>query len=113
MAMRAFGREGMEERIREHCRLAELFAGWVEREPYYTTAAPVTMAVVCFRIEPPGLSEERCDLLNEQVVEAVIHFLYRWPHLGRERSKRNGINLSNPGSNLEPALPGRPFPLTN
>jgi hypothetical protein len=27
--------------------------------------------VVCFRLEPPGLSEERCDLLNEQIVEAV------------------------------------------
>ena len=71
MAMRAFGREGMEARIREHCRLAELFAGWVEREPYYSTAAPVTMAVVCFRFEPPRLSENRCDLLNEQIVEAV------------------------------------------
>ncbi|HEY8793537.1 MAG TPA: aminotransferase class I/II-fold pyridoxal phosphate-dependent enzyme, partial [Gemmatimonadaceae bacterium] len=71
MTIRAFGREGMEARIREHCRLAELFAGWVEHEPHYSTAAPVTMAVVCFRFQPPGLSEERCDLLNEQVVEAV------------------------------------------
>ena len=70
-AMRAFGREGMEARIREHCRLAELFAGWVEREPYYSTVAPLTMAVVCFRFQPAGLSEERCDLLNEQIVEAV------------------------------------------
>ena len=57
MAIRAFGREGMEARIREHCRLAELFAGWVEREPYYSTAAPVTMAVVCFRFEPPGMDD--------------------------------------------------------
>jgi aromatic-L-amino-acid/L-tryptophan decarboxylase len=71
MAIRAFGREGMEARIREHCRLAGVFAGWVEHQPYYSTAAPVTMAVVCFRFEPPGLSEERCDLLNEQIVEAV------------------------------------------
>ena len=35
MAIRAFGREGMEARIREHCRLAQLFAGWVSAEPYY------------------------------------------------------------------------------
>ena len=71
MAMRAFGREGMEARIREHCRLAELFAGWVRAEPYYSIAAPVTMAVVCFRFEPSGLSEEACDLVNERIVEAV------------------------------------------
>jgi len=71
MAIRAFGREGMESRIREHCRLAELFAAWVEREPYYSIAAPVTMAVMCVRFQPPGMSDEGADLLNEQVVEAV------------------------------------------
>ena len=71
MAIRAFGREGMESRIREHCRLAELFAGWVERERYYSTAAPVTMAVVCFRFQPPGMSDGSADLLNERIVEAV------------------------------------------
>jgi aromatic-L-amino-acid decarboxylase len=71
MAMRAFGREGMEARIREHCRLAAVFAEWVAREPYYSIAAPVTMAVVCFRFELPGLSAERCDALNETIVESV------------------------------------------
>jgi aromatic-L-amino-acid/L-tryptophan decarboxylase len=71
MAMRAFGREGMEARIREHCRLACLFAEWVAREPYYSIAAPVTMAVVCFRFEPAGMDAERCDALNQRIVEAV------------------------------------------
>jgi aromatic-L-amino-acid decarboxylase len=71
MVMRAFGREGFEARIREHCRLASLFAEWVAREPYYSIAAPVTMAVVCFRFEPLGISAERCDELNERIVEAV------------------------------------------
>jgi aromatic-L-amino-acid decarboxylase len=71
MVMRAFGREGIESRIREHCRLACLFAEWVAREPYYGIAAPVTMAVACFRFEPPGISAERCDELNERIVEAV------------------------------------------
>ncbi|HMA01396.1 MAG: pyridoxal phosphate-dependent decarboxylase family protein [Gemmatimonas sp.] len=71
MAMRAFGREGMESRIREHCRLACVFADWVGREPYYSVAAPVTMAVVCFRFEPPGWNAEQSDALNERIVEAV------------------------------------------
>ena len=71
MAMRAFGREGMEARIREHCRLAELFGGWVEGDPYYSMAAPVTMAVVCFRCGRAGMDEAAVDLLNERIVEAV------------------------------------------
>ncbi len=71
MALRAFGREGLKSRIREHCRLACLFAEWIEREPYYSIVAPVTMAVVCFRFEPRGVSVERCDALNERIVEAV------------------------------------------
>jgi len=71
MAIRAFGREGMERRIRENCRLAGLFAEWVAREPYYSIVAPVTMAVVCFRFELPGMSAERCDALNETIVESV------------------------------------------
>ncbi|MBA2682992.1 MAG: aminotransferase class V-fold PLP-dependent enzyme [Gemmatimonadaceae bacterium] len=71
MAIRAFGREGMEARIREHCRLAELFAGWVEEESGYSVAAPVTMAVVCFRYEPAGLDRDGCDALNERIIESV------------------------------------------
>jgi len=71
MALRAFGRDGLESRIREHCRLACLFAEWVRREPRYRVVAPVEMAVVCFRFEPPGVSAERCDELNEEIVDAV------------------------------------------
>jgi len=71
MAMRAFGREGMKSRIREHCRLACLFAEWVGRERYYSIVAPVTMAVVCFRFEPLGFDAEQSDALNERLIEAV------------------------------------------
>ena len=71
MALRAFGREGLESRIREHCRLACLFEEWIECEPYYSIVAPVTMAVVCFRFAPAGTSDEGCDALNERIVEAV------------------------------------------
>jgi aromatic-L-amino-acid decarboxylase len=71
MALRAFGRQGLESRIREHCRLACLFADWVAREPYYSIVAPVEMAVVCFGFEPPNVSAEQRDVLNEKIVEAV------------------------------------------
>ncbi|MEP7067538.1 MAG: aminotransferase class I/II-fold pyridoxal phosphate-dependent enzyme, partial [Gemmatimonadota bacterium] len=71
MALRAFGREGLESRIREHWRLACLFAEWVAREPYFRVTAPVEMAVVCFRFEPPPASAQESDTLNERIVEAV------------------------------------------
>jgi aromatic-L-amino-acid/L-tryptophan decarboxylase len=71
MTFRAFGREGLAARVREHCRLAELLAGWVDAEPRFRLAAPVTMAVVCFRFEPEGASQEAADAENARIVEAV------------------------------------------
>ncbi|HEY0101348.1 MAG TPA: pyridoxal-dependent decarboxylase [Pyrinomonadaceae bacterium] len=50
----AFGREGLAARIREHCRLAALFASWVEADARFETLAPVLMGVVCFRARVPG-----------------------------------------------------------
>jgi aromatic-L-amino-acid decarboxylase len=69
--LRALGRRGVESRIREHCRLAALLASWVEREPGVELAAPQRMGVVCFRFLVPGSDDERCDALNERVVERV------------------------------------------
>ena len=71
MVFRAMGREGIATRIREHCRLARLFAGWVDAEPSFTRQAPVPMAVVCFRYAPDGLDDEVVDRLNETIVARV------------------------------------------
>jgi aromatic-L-amino-acid decarboxylase len=71
MALRAFGREGMESRIREHCRLAATLAERIERTPDFTLAAPVSMSIVCFRFDPGTLNAEACDRLNEDIVAAV------------------------------------------
>lgn len=71
MVLRAFGRADIAARIREHLRLARLWARWVEDELSFTLAAPVSMGVVCFRFAPPGVSEARCDQLNEAIVAAV------------------------------------------
>ncbi|HEY7520783.1 MAG TPA: pyridoxal-dependent decarboxylase [Methylomirabilota bacterium] len=68
VAMRALGRAGLEARIREHVRLARRFADWIEADPDFELMAPVTMAVVCFRARPAGMSDSQLDELNERLV---------------------------------------------
>jgi aromatic-L-amino-acid decarboxylase len=57
--LRCFGRSGLEERIREHIRLAELFEGWVRDEPGWEVVAPRHFSLVCFRREGPNEPNER------------------------------------------------------
>jgi aromatic-L-amino-acid decarboxylase len=71
MVFRTFGEEGLRARIREHVRLARLLASWVEAAPAFELMAPVTMAVVCFRVRPSGIDDNRTDSLNESLVKAV------------------------------------------
>ncbi len=77
MIIRYFGHEGLAERIREHCRLAKLFASWVEESPSWEIMAPVPFALVCFRACPQieGETEEakakRLDALNEAIMHGV------------------------------------------
>jgi aromatic-L-amino-acid decarboxylase len=62
--IRCYGREGLQQLIREHVRLAHLFASWVEHEPGWEIAAPYPFSVVCFRRD--GSDEE-----NEALLERV------------------------------------------
>ncbi len=67
--IRYFGREGLIARIREHCRLAQLFASWVERSPDFEMMAPLPFALVCFRACPGGVAD--LDALNERMMNAI------------------------------------------
>jgi len=71
MVFRAFGSDGIAARISEHRRLAQEWARWVEADPRFVLAAPVPMAVVCFRFAPAGLAEPVCDRLNVAIVQAL------------------------------------------
>jgi aromatic-L-amino-acid/L-tryptophan decarboxylase len=62
--IRCYGREGLQALVREHVRLARLFASWVEAEPGWEVVAPVPFSVVCFRREGP-------DEENEALMERV------------------------------------------
>lgn len=70
MVIRAFGVDGLAERIREHCRLARELAGWIEAEPGFELAAPVPFSAVNFRALPPGGPEEQ-DRFNERLLAEV------------------------------------------
>ncbi len=71
MTFRAFGRSGLESRIRENCRLAAHFTNQVLSNPAFEMAAPQVMAVVAFRFRPAGADDETIDSLNEQIVHKV------------------------------------------
>jgi aromatic-L-amino-acid/L-tryptophan decarboxylase len=47
--LRCFGRDGLQAVIREHVRLAQLFASWVEAEPGWDVVAAHPFSTVCFR----------------------------------------------------------------
>jgi len=70
MVIRAFGVNGLRDRIRYHCELAKALAGWVRAEPGFELAAPVPFSVVCFRATR-GASGEEQDRLNEKILAAV------------------------------------------
>lgn len=67
--IRYFGREGMIARLREHCRLARLFASWVEESPDFEILAPVPFALVCFRASPAGADD--LNALNEKIMNDI------------------------------------------
>ena len=64
MVMRYFGQEGLVARIREHCRLARLFAAWVDESDDWELMAPVPLGLVCFRAVGD-------DALNESIMHGV------------------------------------------
>lgn len=72
MVLRAYGADGIAERIRFHCDLAREFAGMVHFESGgWELTAPVTMSLVCFRYAPHGMTEEDIARLNAAIMERV------------------------------------------
>ncbi|HJU36957.1 MAG TPA: pyridoxal-dependent decarboxylase [Gaiellaceae bacterium] len=62
--LRCYGAEGLRAILREHIRLAELFAGWVEESPDWELVAPRRFSLVVFRRQ--GSDED-----NERLLERV------------------------------------------
>ncbi|HXW08639.1 MAG TPA: pyridoxal-dependent decarboxylase [Vicinamibacterales bacterium] len=64
MVLRHFGAQGIRDRLADHMRLAQLFAGWVDASTDFVRVAPVPFSVVCFRADAD-------DSFNERLLEAV------------------------------------------
>jgi aromatic-L-amino-acid/L-tryptophan decarboxylase len=58
--LRVYGAEGLRAILREHIRLAELFAGWVEESPDWELVAPRRFSLVVFRRN--GSDDENAEL---------------------------------------------------
>ncbi|MGH9913660.1 MAG: pyridoxal phosphate-dependent decarboxylase family protein, partial [Pyrinomonadaceae bacterium] len=81
MVLRYFGQEGLATRIREHCRLAQIFASFIEEDPSWELLAPVHFSLVCFRAAPQISAqmnaqrdeehEELLNRLNERIMNEV------------------------------------------
>jgi aromatic-L-amino-acid decarboxylase len=85
MVIRRFGRDGLADRIREHIRLGQLVADWVDAHPDFERLAPTPFSTVCFRACPHDLAtqlksanqagarqiEAYLDQLNGELIEAV------------------------------------------
>jgi aromatic-L-amino-acid decarboxylase len=69
--LRAYGVDGIVERLREHMRLAQLFSGWVRSSPDWEVSAPVHFSTVCFRASPRGMGDDELDALNLAVEDHV------------------------------------------
>jgi aromatic-L-amino-acid decarboxylase len=78
MVIRAFGVNGLRARIREHIRIGQQFAGWVDADPEFERLAPTPLSTVCFRFCPESVRDKRdpaaeqyVDELNEALIDAV------------------------------------------
>jgi len=71
MVIRYFGQDGLAARIREHCRLARVFASWVDESSDWELLAPVPLGLICFRARPAGFAAAELDALNESIMHGV------------------------------------------
>ncbi|HKG92581.1 MAG TPA: pyridoxal-dependent decarboxylase [Gemmatimonadaceae bacterium] len=71
MVLRAFGVDGIAERIRAHVALARELAGRVEASGDWELMAPVPLSLVCFRYAPEDVPEDELNILNERILHDV------------------------------------------
>src|SRR2546429_5355576 len=72
MIMRYFGQAGLAARIREHIRLAQLVAGWVDEASTFERLAPNPFSTICFSAHPTGMDDaSKLEALNEGIMNSI------------------------------------------
>ena len=71
MVIRMFGVEGIQQALRNHIRLANEFAHWLDDSPNFERIAPVHLSLVCFRANPGGYNEQDLNQLNQKLTELL------------------------------------------
>ncbi|HEV2027070.1 MAG TPA: pyridoxal-dependent decarboxylase [Candidatus Dormibacteraeota bacterium] len=70
--LRAYGRDGYQEMVERHLRLAQRVAKQVDEASDLERLAEVPLNVVCFRFRPPGVDENALDDLNRKLGEMIL-----------------------------------------
>ncbi len=60
--LRYYGIEGLQYHVRQHIRLAQSFARWIQEDDRFELAAPAPLNLVCFRVK--GSDEQNQQLLD-------------------------------------------------
>lgn len=69
MVIRAYGVEGLRQRLREHCSLARELADWVAAEPGFELVVEPLFSLVCLRLVDDDAARE--TRLNEALLDSV------------------------------------------
>jgi aromatic-L-amino-acid/L-tryptophan decarboxylase len=77
--IRYFGVNGIIERLREHIRLGQLFAKWIDEHPDFERVAPTPFSTICFRANPAKTNDEEKivhgtpyeEWLNEKLMQNI------------------------------------------
>ncbi len=69
--IRAYGTEGLKEKIRYHISLAARLSELISKEPDFEILAPVVISVVCFRFVPLGYDDKQINIFNEKLNHAL------------------------------------------
>jgi aromatic-L-amino-acid decarboxylase len=70
--LRRYGVSALQAMLREHIRLGELFAAWVDHAPDFERLATARFGLVCFRHHPLGGDDEQTiDARNERLLKAL------------------------------------------
>jgi glutamate/tyrosine decarboxylase-like PLP-dependent enzyme len=71
MALLAYGLDGYRHMIERNILLAATMARIVDATPDVVLAAPRELSIVCWRVEPQGVPEDRLDALQVDVIEEL------------------------------------------